>query len=329
MTHCTVGFLVTLALSLFLAPLASDAQPPGQIRRVGILTAVTAPTIEPLQELLRHGLRERGYVEGQHIVLESRSVEGHYERLPALAAQLVALPVDVLVTWGTPATVAAKQATSTVPIIFLAVGDPVGSGIVASLARPGGNVTGVTNLTAELSAKQLELLKEIVPGLTQIAVLRNPRNPVSALNMRWTELAAQALGVQLHVVDVHDPSEFEAAFLSITGERAGALIVLADTMFLSQRRQIADLAIKRRLPAMFNWREYAEAGGLIAYGPMFAEQGRRVAEFVDKILKGVRPAELPVEQPMRFALVINLKTAQALGLTISPTLLFQADEVIR
>jgi putative ABC transport system substrate-binding protein len=329
MTHCTVGFLVTLALSLFLAPLASDAQPPGQIRRVGILTAVTAPTIEPLQELLRHGLRERGYVEGQHIVLESRSVEGHYERLPALAAQLVALPVDVLVTWGTPATVAAKQATSTVPIIFFAVGDPVGSGIVASLARPGGNVTGVTNLTAELSAKQLELLKEIVPGLTQIAVLRNPRNPVSALNMRWTELAAQALGVQLHVVDVHDPSEFEAAFLSITGERAGALIVLADTMFLSQRRQIADLAIKRRLPAMFNWREYAEAGGLIAYGPMFAEQGRRVAEFVDKILKGVRPAELPVEQPMRFALVINLKTAQALGLTISPTLLFQADEVIR
>jgi ABC-type uncharacterized transport system substrate-binding protein len=329
MTHCTVGFLVTLALSLFLAPLASDAQPPGQIRRVGILTAVTAPTIEPLQELLRHGLRERGYVEGQHIVLESRSVEGHYERLPALAAQLVALPVDVLVTWGTPATVAAKQATSTVPIIFFAVGDPVGSGIVASLARPGGNVTGVTNLTAELSAKQLELLKEIVPGLTQIAVLRNPRNPVSALNMRWTELAAQALGVQLHVVDVRDPSEFEAAFVSMTRERAGALIVLADTMFLSQRRQIADLAVKHRLPAAFNWREYAEAGGLIAYGPMFAEQGRRVAEFVDKILKGVRPAELPVEQPMRFALVINLKTAQALGLTISPTLLFQADEVIR
>jgi putative ABC transport system substrate-binding protein len=325
-----IGFIITCALGcLCVAPLASDAQPPGQIRRVGILTAVAAPTIEPLHELLRQGLRERGYVEGQHIVLESRSVEGHYERLPALAAEMVALPVDVLVTWGTPATVAAKQATSMVPIIFFGVGDPVGSGIVASLARPGGNVTGVTSLTAELSAKQLELLKEIVPGLTQIAVLRNPKNPVSALNLRWTERAAQALGVQLHVVDVHDPSEFEAAFVSMTRERAGALILLADMMFLSQRSQIADLAIKHRLPAVFNWREYAEAGGLIVYGPVFAEQGRRVAEFVDKILKGAKPADLPVEQPMRFELVINLKTAQALGLTIPPSVLFQADEVIR
>jgi len=205
----------------------------------------------------------------------------------------------------------------------------VGSGIVASLARPGGNVTGVTNLTAELSAKQLELLKEVVPGLTQIAVLRNPRNPVSALQLRWTELAAQALGMQLHVVDVHDPSEFEAAFVSMTRERAGALTVLADMMFLSQRSQIADLAIKHRLPAIFNWREYAEAGGLIVYGPIFAEQGRRVAAFVDKLLKGVRPAELPVEQPMRFELVINLKTAKALDLPIPPTLLFRADEVIQ
>jgi putative tryptophan/tyrosine transport system substrate-binding protein len=325
-----IGFIITCALGcLCVAPLASDAQPPGQIRRVGILTAVAAPTIEPLHELLRQGLRERGYVEGQHIVLESRSVEGHYERLPALAAEMVALPVDVLVTWGTPATVAAKQATSTVPIIFFAVGDPVGSGIVASLARPGGNVTGVTNLTAELSAKQLELLKEIVPGLTQIAVLRNPRNPVSALNMRWTELAAQALGVQLHVVDVHDPSEFEAAFLSMTRERAGALTVLADTMFVSQRRQIADLAIKHRLPAVFNWREYAEAGGLIVYGPVFAEQGRRVADYVDKILKGTKPTDLPVEQPTKFELVINLKTAKALGITMPPSLLLLADEVIQ
>jgi putative ABC transport system substrate-binding protein len=329
MRHPMLSCMSMLAVCLCLAPLAADAQPSGQLRRVGLLTAVTAPTLEPLHELLRKGLRERGYVEGQHIVLESRSAAGHYERLPALAAELVALPVDVLVTWGTPATVAAKQATSTVPILFFAVGDPVGSGIVASLARPGGNVTGVTNLTAELSTKQLELLKEIVPGLTQLAVLRNPRNPVSALNLRWTGRAAQAFGVQLHVVDVHDPSEFEAAFWSMTRERAGALIVLADTMFLSQRRQITDLAVKHRLPAVFNWREYAEAGGLIAYGTQFAEQGRRVAALVDKILKGVRPAELPVEQPMRFELVINLKTAQALGLTLPPTLLFQADEVLR
>jgi putative ABC transport system substrate-binding protein len=200
---------------------------------------------------------------------------------------------------------------------------------VASLARPGGNVTGVTNLSAELSAKLLELLKEVVPGLTQIAVLRNPRNPVAAPQLQWTELAAQALGMQLQVVDVRDPSEFEAAFVSMTRERAGALTVLADTMFLSQRRQIADLAIKHRLPATFNWREYAEAGGLIAYGPRLADQWRRVAEFADKILKGVRPAELPVELPMTFEFVINLKTAQTLGLTIPPTLLFQATEVIR
>jgi putative tryptophan/tyrosine transport system substrate-binding protein len=246
-----IRLVVTLALVILTAPLASDAQPPGKSRRVGILTAVTAPTIEPLHALFRQELRERGYVEGQHIVLESRSAEGQYERLPALAAQLVALPVDILVTWGTPAAVAAKQATSTVPIIVLAVGDPVGSGIVASLARPGGNVTGLTNLSAELSAKVLELLTEVVPGLTQIAVLRNPGNPVSAPQLRWTELAARSLGVQLQVVDVRDPSEFEAAFLSMTRERAGALIVLADTMFLGQRRQIADLAVKHRLPAMF------------------------------------------------------------------------------
>jgi putative ABC transport system substrate-binding protein len=328
MWYSVVGGIVTLILGLLIAPLAADAQPPGQLPRVGTRTAVTAPTTELFHALLRQRLRELGYVEGQHIVLESRSAEGHYERLPARAAQLVALPVDALVTWGTPAAVAAKQATSTVPIIFLAVGDPIGSGIVASLARPGGNVTGVTHLSAELSAKQLELLKEVVPGLTQIAVLRNPRNPVSAPQLHWTELAAQALGMQLHVVDVRAPSEFEAAFVSMTRERAGALIVLADTMFLSQRRQIADLASQHRLPAPFNWREYAEAGGLIAYGPRLADQCRRVAEFADKILKGVRPAELPVEQPMRFELVINLKTAKELGLTISPLLRFRADEVI-
>ena len=324
-----IRLVVKLALVILTAPLASDAQPPGKSRRVGILTAVTAPTIEPLHELLRQELRERGYVEGQHIVLESRSAEGHYERLPALAAQLVALPVAVLVTWGTPATVAAKQVTSTVPIIFLALGDPVGSGIVASLAQPGGNVTGVSNLTAELSAKQLELLKEIVPGLRQIAVLLNPRNPVSALQLHWTEHAAQALGVQLQVVKVHDPSEFEAAFLSMTRERAGALTVLADTVFLSQRRQIADLAFKHRLPAMFNLREYAEAGGLIAYGPRLADQWRRAAYYVDRILKGTKPADLPVEQPTKFELAISLKTAQALGITMPPSLLVLADEVIQ
>jgi putative ABC transport system substrate-binding protein len=324
-----IRLVVTLALIILTAPLASDAQPPGKSRRVGILTAVTAPTMEPFHALLRQELRERGYVEGQHIVLESRSAEGQYERLPALAAQLIALPVDVLVTWGTPAVVAAKEVTSTVPIIFLGIGDPVGSGIVASLARPGGNVTGVTNLTTELSSKQLELLKEVVPGLRQIAVLLNPTNPVSALNLRWTELAAQALGVQLQVVKVHDPSEFEAAFLSMTRERADALTVLADSWFLSQRRQIADLAVKHRLPAIFNLREYAEAGGLIAYGPRLADHWRRAAAYVDKILKGTKPADLPIEQPMQFELVVNLKTAQDLGLTLSPTFLFRADEVLK
>ena len=328
MTCRTIVLLITLALGLLVAPRAADAQPPGKIRRVGILTAVTAPTVEPLQELLRQGLRERGYVEGQHIVLESRSVEGHYERLPALAAEMVALPVDVLVTWGTPAAVAAKQVTSTVPIIFLGVADPVGSGIVASFARPGGNVTGVSNLTAELSSKQLELLKEIVPGLRQVAVLLNPRNPVSALQLRWTELAAQALGVQLHVVKVHAPSEFEAAFVSMTRERAGALTVLADMMFLSQRRQITDLAIKHRLPTVVGGREYTEAGGLFSYAVHYPDLFRRAAVYVDKILKGARPAELPIEQPTKFELVINLKTARALGVTIPKVMLLRADETI-
>ncbi|HSF34080.1 MAG TPA: ABC transporter substrate-binding protein [Candidatus Tectomicrobia bacterium] len=325
----TVESVVILALSLLCVPLiATKASQAQRLYRIGYLAVPSPAATLHLLEALHAGLREHGYVEGQNLVIEYRWVEGTSQRFDELAGDLVRAKVELILAWGTPAAVAAKQATSTVPIIFLAVGDPVGSGIVASLARPGGNVTGVTNLSAELSAKQLELLKEIVPGLTQIAVLRNPRNPVSAPQLQWTELAAQSLGVRLQVVDVRDPSEFEAAFLSMTRERAGALIVLADTMFLSQRRQIADLAVKHRLPATFNWREYAEAGGLIAYGPRLADQWRRVTEFADKILKGVRPAELPVEQPMRFELVINLKTAKELGLTISPLLRFRADEVL-
>jgi putative ABC transport system substrate-binding protein len=254
---------------------------------------------------------------------------GGGESVPRFAADLVRAKVDLIVAWGTTAVTAAKQATRTVPIIFVAVGDPVGTGVVASLARPGGNITGLTNISTELSAKMLELLKEVVPGLTRVAVLRNPTNPVSAPQLRWTEVAAGSLGMQLQVVDVRDPKELEGAFSTMSRERAGGLTVLADPMFLSQRTRIADLAARTRLPAMFNVRQYVEAGGLMSYGPSLADLWRRAATFVDKILKGARPADLPVEQPTRFELVINLRTTKALGLTIPQSILIRADHVIQ
>lgn len=329
MRRKTAGVIVTVLLGILVAPLASDAQQERKIARIGALMTGSPAAAGPYIEAFRQGLRELGYSEGENIAIEYRWVEGKADLFREFAADLLRVKVDLIVAFGTTAVTAAKQATSTVPIIFLAVGDPVGTGIVASLARPGGNVTGLTNISAELSAKLLELLKEVVPGLTRVAVLRNPTNPVSAPQLRWTELAARSLGVQLQVVDVRDPKEFEAAFLSMTRERAGALTVLADPMFLSQRRRIADLAAKSRLPATFNWRQYAEAGGLIAYGPNLADQWRRVATFVDKILKGAKPADLPVEQPTRFELVINLRTTKALGLTIPQSILIRADHVIQ
>jgi putative ABC transport system substrate-binding protein len=279
-------------------------------------------------EAFRQGLRELGYVEGQNIAIESRWTEGKDDRLPALAADLVRSKVDVIVAETGAATRAAQQATRTIPIVMSLVNDPVGSGLVASLARPGGNVTGLTIMSPDLVGKQLELLKEVVPKVSRVALLRHPDNPASAAQLREAEAAAQALGVRLQTLEARSPQEIDGAFAAMTRERAGALLVIPDTLFWSQRRQIAELAVKRRLPSMRMGEAYAEAGGLMSYGPSYLDLERRAATFVDKILKGANPADLPVAQPTKFELVINLKTAKAIGLTIPQPLLQRADQII-
>jgi putative ABC transport system substrate-binding protein len=277
------------------------------------------------------GMRALGYVEGPHFVLEYRGAEGQFEGFPDLAAELVRLKVEVIVTQGTPAALAAQHATTTIPIVLVGVGDPVGSGLVASLARPGGNITGLSNLSTELVRKQLEFLKDVRPTVSRVAVLWNPANPASHLMVRAADVAAQALGVQLHLVEARGrgPDAFDSAFAAMTSAHAGALLVLADNIFFEHRRRLAELAAMSHLPTMHQDGRMVEAGGLISYAASAPDGWRRGATYVDKILKGAKPADLPVEQPMKFELVINLKTAQALGLTIPPTLLFQADEVIR
>jgi putative ABC transport system substrate-binding protein len=276
-------------------------------------------------------MRALGYVEGQHLVLEYRGAAGQYERFPALAAELVRLPVDVLLVPNTPAALAAKHATTTIPIVMVGISDPVGSGLVASLARPGGNITGLSVMRPELVGKHLEILREVLPTISRVAVLWNPANPVVALNVRATEVAAQALGVQLYLQEARGPDAFDRAFAAMTRAHAGALLVLGDPVFVQHRRRLAELAATSRLPTMYQiqCRAFVEAGGLLCYGPSLLDQWRRAATYVDKILKGAKPADLPVEQPTRFELVINLRTAQVLGITIPPTLLMLADEVIR
>jgi putative tryptophan/tyrosine transport system substrate-binding protein len=276
-------------------------------------------------------MRALGYVEGQHLVLEYRGAAGQYERFPALAAELVRLPVDVLLVPNTPAALAAKHATTTIPIVMVGISDPVGSGLVASLARPGGNITGLSVMRPELVGKHLEILREVLPTVSRVAVLWNPANPVVALNVRAAEVAAQALGVQLYLQEARGPDAFDRAFAAMTRAHAGALLVLGDPVFVQHRRRLAELAATSRLPTMYQiqCRAFVEAGGLLCYGPSLLDQWRRAATYVDKILKGAKPADLPVEQPTRFELVINLRTAQVLGITIPPTLLMLADEVIR
>ncbi len=330
MMRWTIGLLVTLALGLLVAPLAPEAQPPTKVHRIGWLVATTPErdrnvVVEPFLE----GMRALGYVEGQHFVLEYRGAEGQYERFPALAAELVRLPVDVLLVPNTPAALAAKQATTTIPIVMMTIADPVGSGLVASLARPGGNITGLAVLRPELVGKQLEFLKDVLPTVSRVAVLWNPTNPVAALVVQAADVAAQALGVQLHLVEARGPDAFDSAFAAMTSAHAGALLVVGDPMFVQHRSRLAELAATSRLPTMYDQRRFVEAGGLFCYGASLPDQYRRAATYVDKILKGAKPADLPVEQPMKFDLVINLKTGQALGLTIPPSLLFQATEVIR
>jgi putative tryptophan/tyrosine transport system substrate-binding protein len=324
MIRRAIALLTTIALGLLVAPLAPEAQPPKHVHRIGFLVSGVSYV-----EVFRQGLRDLGYVEGQTIALESRDTEGSYERLLPLVGELVRLPVDVLVVGGTTAVRTAQQATQTIPIVMAFSGDPVGTGLVASLARPGGNVTGLSLMALELSGKRLALLQEAVPGVTRVAVLRHPDNPATGLTLRETEVAARGLGMQMHSLEVRTLPEVARAFHTMTREGAEALIVLPSGFFTVHRTAIVEVAAKSRLPAIYQEREYVEVGGLMAYGPNFADLYRRAASYVDKILKGAKPADLPVEQPTTFELVINLKTAEALGLTIPPSLLLQATEVIR
>jgi len=322
-------FLGTLAGGLLASPLAAEAQQAAKAARIGYL--MTSLGSSHLREAFRQGLRDLGYVEGRNVVIEYRSAEDKLERLPALAVELVALKVDVIVAPNTPAALAARQATRTIPIVFAVAADPVTSGLVTSLARPGGNVTGLSLLGPELLGKCLEQLKHAVPGVSRVAYLWQP----GALDERQekdrlqrADVAARALGVRLQVVEARGPEDFDRAFLDMTRARAGALTVLGGAMLFTERRRLVDLAAKHRLPAVYSWREFVDAGGLMSYGPDLADSLRRAATYVDKILKGAKPADLPVEQPTKFELVINLKTAKALGLTIPQSVLGRADQVI-
>ena len=269
------------------------------------------------------------YIEGQNIAIEFRWAEGKYDRLPDLAAQLVSLKVDIIVATGLPAIQAAKQATGTIPIVMATSLDPVATDFAASLARPGGNITGLSAMAPELVGKQMELLKEVVPKMSRVALLRNPANPGTVPMVRRAQDAARASGVQLQLLEARSPSEIDRAFAAMTMERAGALIVLLDAMFADHQGRIADLAARHRLPAVYGSHEFAEAGGLMAYGSSFVDRHRRAATFVDKILKGAKPADLPIEQPNKFALAINLRAAKTLGLTIPQSVLLRADEIIQ
>jgi putative ABC transport system substrate-binding protein len=324
------AFISSVILGLLTVPLAAEAQQAASLPRIGFLApaSLSDPRVPPYIRAFQEGLRELGYVEGRNIAIEFRWAEGQYERLPGLAAELVRLNVNVIVAAGPNAIQAAKQATATIPIVMAAVGDPVGTGFVAGLARPGGNITGVSNMLPDLVGKQLELLKEVLPTVSRVALLGNPANPANASLERQAQDAARTLGVRLQPLWARDLREIDSAFTATKMERADALIVLTDTMLINHRTRVIDHAGQRRLPAVFGVSQFVEAGGLLAYGPSFADGYRRAAPYVDRILKGAKPGDLPIEQPTKFELVINLKTAKALGLTIPQSLLQRADQVI-
>ncbi len=331
MTHRTIRLLVILALGLFWAPLAAEVQQATHVSRIGWLSpGVPRPGHDPPVDAFRQGLREVGYVEGQNLVMAYRGAEGRIERLPDLAAELVQLQVAVIVAVGTAATRAAQGATHTIPIVMTGTNDPVAQGFVASLARPGANITGLSNLMADLPSKRLEILKEMVPHSARIAVLVNPDNPPAKSVLNTLTVTAQALRLHLHIVELRHAEELDTAFAAVTQEGADALMVLSDPLLMDDLLgRVADLATKSRLPAMYDWKPDVEAGGLMSYGTSLPERHRRAATYVDKIFKGAKPADLPVEQSTKFELIINLKTAQALGITIPPPLLVLADEVIK
>ncbi len=319
--------VVLLLLAVSLAPAA--AQPLEKVPRVGFLGPRTRSNDAGLVDAFLQGLRDLGWVEGKTIVIEYRWAEGRSDRLPDLAAELVRLKVDVIFAGNTATAVAAKNATGTIPIVMATAGDPVGLGLVTSLARPGGNVTGLSfSVGTDIVGKWLELLKETVPKVRRVAVLSNPANPSHALAIENVIVAARAVGVQLQLLEAGGPNQFDNAFAAMARERAGALLVVLDPFFGFHRARLTDLAAKNRLPAMYGSREYPEAGGLMSYGANFRHNFHRSATYVDKILKGAKPADLPIEQPAKFELVINLKTAKMLGLTVPPSLLLRADQVI-
>jgi len=323
-------FLETLAGGLLAAPLAAEAQQARRVYRVGYIGPTPVATLisDPTFDSFRREMGQRGYVEGQDLVLELRSVAERPDRVSEVVGELVRLNPDIIVAVSAPVIQAARQVTRTIPIVMVGVGDPVAIGFAASLSRPGGNVTGLSQLSPELSAKRLDLLKEVVPGVSRVAILWNPTNPSNASQLRATKLVAQALGMQLQLLEVRGSQDFESGFQAATRGRAGAVITLDDLLIYTRRTQIVALAAKNRLPAIYGWSRFAEAGGLMSYGPDFRDMYRQAAIFVDKILKGAKPGDLPIEQPAKLELVINLKTAKALGLTIPQSLLQRADQVI-
>jgi putative tryptophan/tyrosine transport system substrate-binding protein len=322
-------FIVTVTLIIFAAAFTADAQQPTKVPRIGFLSGTSRSTISARVEAFRQGLRELGYVEGKNIVIEYRYAEGKFDRLPALADELVRLKVEVIVTAGPQPTRPAKEATSTIPIVMAHDPDPVGSGFVASLARPGGNITGLATLAPEISGKQLELLKEIVPRLSRVAVFGTSTRPGNAQSLKETDLAAGTLGVRLQYLDVLSSKDIETVFQAASKGRAEAVLVLGSPVLTSHRTQIVELAVKSQLPAIYISAEMVEVGGLMTYGVSYTDLYRRAATYIDKLLKGAKPADLPVEQPMKFELIINLKAAKQIGLTIPPNVLARADRVIK
>ena len=324
--------LIPLAFgtTLFALCFPAHAQKPRKVPRVGLLASGSSATDAPRMEAFRQGLRELGYVENQNIVIEYRYAEGKTERFPDLAAELVHLKVDAIVAAGATATRAAKKITTLIPIIMSNVTDPVELGLVTSLAHPGGNITGLTNLAPEVGGKRLELLKETVPNLSRVAVLGDPTSPSHAIGWRETESAAKSLGVQVQSLEVRPPNpDFEGAFAAIARDHSNALLTLSQPLIVVHRKQIVELTTKRRIPAIFHTEDFIEAGGLMSYAPNIAAMFRRSATYVDKILKGTKPTDLPVEQPTKFEFIINLKTAKQIGLTLPPNVLTRADKVIK
>jgi ABC-type uncharacterized transport system substrate-binding protein len=321
-------FIALLAGVAVSASSPAAAQSPAKVHRIGFLGNSTAVLEANLVGPFRKALANLGYVEGRDVVIDYRWAEGNYERFPALVGELIASGVDVIVTAGTPAAFAVKNATSTIPCVMVAVGDPVGTGLVASLARPGGNLTGLTSIAPDLEGKRLALLREMIPGLSHFAVLWNPANAFHVGAVKGVQAAAEALRMRVLSLPVRSFEEFDPAFAAIAAERPGALVVLADRVFLHGRDRIMNFTQQQRLPGVYAYRELVEAGGLMSYGPNYAEMHASAATFVDKIFKGAKPADLPIEQPIKFELVINIKAAKALGIEVSPTLLATADEII-